>query len=110
MNDNSGEVNDYIQEATKVVKVGKKEIAIFAPFRLNLSALQTFTGGQVISFFVLCLLWLAGLFLFRLQMVAATVSAVISMYTFMLILDVSLTPRSFRASSVEDIAHEGVHA
>ncbi len=110
LHDNSREINDYIQEATKVVKVGKKEIAIFAPFRLNLSALQTFTGGQVIAFCVLCLLWLAGLFLFRLQMVAATVSAIIAMYTFMLILDVSLTARSFRASSEEDIDDEVVHA
>src|SRR6266567_814142 len=48
--DSANEINDYIQEAAKIVKVGKHEVAIFAPFRPKLSALQTFTTGQVIAF------------------------------------------------------------
>lgn len=44
LNDNTQEINDYIQEATKVVKVGEKEVTMFAPFRPKLSALQTFTA------------------------------------------------------------------
>src|SRR6266700_2368880 len=31
--DSANEINDYIQEAAKIVKVGKHEVAIFAPFR-----------------------------------------------------------------------------
>ena len=57
LNDNSQEINHYIQEATKVVKVGEKEVAIFAPFRPKLSALQTFTTSQVVA---LCVIGCCG--------------------------------------------------
>ena len=56
--DNAKEINDYIQEAGKIVKVGEHEVAIFAPFRSKLSALQTFTSGQVIAFALIGLLWI----------------------------------------------------
>src|SRR5258708_8654385 len=49
LHDNSQEINDYIQEATKIVKVGDKEAAMFAPFRAKLSALQTFPTRQLVA-------------------------------------------------------------
>src|SRR5260370_30090777 len=61
LNDNAKEINHYIQEATKVVKVGKQEVAMFAPFRPKLSALQTFTTSQVVALCVIRLLYLIGL-------------------------------------------------
>src|SRR5258708_19887838 len=48
LNDNAQEINDYIQEATKVVKVGKQEVAMFAPFRPKLSAFQPFTPSHTL--------------------------------------------------------------
>ena len=75
LNDHSQEIDDYIQEATKVVKVGEKEVAIFAPFRPKLSALQTFTTRQVVALCLLALLWISGLLLFRLWMMALTALA-----------------------------------
>src|SRR5260370_25409544 len=93
LNDHSKEIADYIQEATKVVQVGTKEVAIFAPFRPHLSALQTFTTRQVLALCLLALLWMGGLLLFRLQMLTAVVAAITVMYTFNLILNVSLALR-----------------
>jgi hypothetical protein len=68
LNDNSQEINDYIQEAIKIVKVGDKEGAMFAPFRAKLSALQTFTTRQVVALCVIGLLWMIRLLVFRLEM------------------------------------------
>src|SRR2546423_929217 len=76
LNDNSQEINHYIQEATKVVKVGEKEVAMFAPFRPKLSALQTFTTRQVVALCVIGLLWMIGLLVFRLEMVMAIIGAI----------------------------------
>src|SRR5438046_9611968 len=40
LNDNTKEINDYIQEATRVVKVGEKVETSIAHFRTKLSALH----------------------------------------------------------------------
>ena len=110
LNDNSKEINDYIQEATKVVKVGKQEVAIFAPFRPKLSALQTFTTRQVVALCVIGLLWIIGLLIFRLEMLTAVIAAVTIMYTFNLILNVSMALRAFRNSPEEHVSDDIVHA
>ena len=110
LNDNSKEINDYIQEATKVVKVGKQEVAIFAPFRPKLSALQTFTTRQVVALCVIGLLWIIGLLIFRLEMLTAVIVAVTIMYTFNLILNVSMALRAFRNSPEEHVSDDIVHA
>src|SRR3989440_9423823 len=110
LNDNTKEINDYIQEATKVVKVGKQEVAIFAPFRPKLSALQTFTTRQVVALCVIGLLWIIGLLIFRLEMLTAVIAAVTIMYTFNLILNVSMALRAFRNSPEEHVSDDIVHA
>ena len=110
LNDNSKEINDYIQEATKIVKVGEKEVAIFAPFRPKLSALQTFTTRQVVALCIIGLLWITGLLVFRLEMLTAVIAAITVMYSLSLILNVSMAARSFRDSPEEHIGDDIVHA
>jgi cellulose synthase/poly-beta-1,6-N-acetylglucosamine synthase-like glycosyltransferase len=110
LNDNSKEINDYIEEATKTVKVGKKEVAIFAPFRPKLSALQTFTTSQVVALCVIGLLWILGLLVFRLEMLTAVIAAITVMYTFNLILSMGMAIRTFRNTPEERISNDIVHA
>jgi hypothetical protein len=110
LNDNTQEINDYIQEATKVVKVGEKEVTMFAPFRPKLSALQTFTARQVVALCVIGLLWMIGLLVFRLEMLTAVIAAITVLYFCTLVLNVSLAIRSFRNSPEERISDDIVHA
>ena len=109
-NDDSTEINSYIEEAAKVVKVGDQEVAIFAPYRPKLSALQTFTTMQIIAFFVIALLWIAGLLVFRLGMLTGVITAITFVYFLNLILSASMALRTFRNSSEEHISDEIVHA
>jgi glycosyltransferase XagB len=110
LNDNAQEIDDYIQEATKVVKVGKQEVAMFAPFRPKLSALQTFTTRQVVALSIIGLLWLIGLLVFRLEMLTAVIAAVTVMYFFTLMLNASMALRTFRNAPEEHVSDEIVHA
>src|SRR5258708_28806687 len=98
LHDNSQEINDYIQEATRIVKVGDKEVAMFAPFRAKLSALQTFTTRQVVALFVIGLLWIIGLLVFRLEMLTVVIAAITVLYTFNLFPRASLALRTFHNS------------
>jgi len=109
-NDNSKEIESYVEEATKIVKVGKQEVAIFAPYRPKLSALQTFTTGQVVVLCVLGLLWMAGLLVFRLEMLTVAIGAITGMYFLNLILNASMALRTFRNSPEEHISDDIVHA
>jgi cellulose synthase/poly-beta-1,6-N-acetylglucosamine synthase-like glycosyltransferase len=110
LNDNSIELNNYIDEATKVVKVGGKEIAMFAPFRSKLSALQTFTSGQVAALCGIGLLWAFGLLVFRLEMLTVIIAAITVMYTLNLILSISMAIRTFRNTPEEHISDDIVYA
>src|SRR5260370_38165103 len=110
LNDNAKEINDYIQEATKVVQVGKQKVPMLRPFRPKLSALQTFTTRQVVALCIIGLLWLIGLLVFRLQMLMVVVAAVTVIYFFNLMLNVSMALRTFRNSPEERVSDEIVHA
>src|SRR2546423_188937 len=109
LNDDTKEINDYIQEATKVVKVGEKEVATFAPFRPKLSALQTFTRRQVVTLCVMGLLWMIGVLVFRLEMLTIVIGVITVMYTFNLILNLGMAARTFRNSPEEHIDDAIVH-
>ncbi len=109
-NENSQDIEDYIEVATKVVKVGKKEVAMFAPFRRKLSALQTFTTGQVVALSVIGLLLMIGLLVFRLGMLTAVIGVINVIYFCSLILSVSMAIRSLRDTPEEHISDEIVHA
>src|SRR6266566_4843042 len=108
--DSANEINDYIQEAAKIVKVGKHEVAIFAPFRPKLSALQTFTTGQVIAFALIGLLWIAGVLVFRLEFLAAVIGVVTILYFLNLLINFSLATRAFRDPPEEHISDDIVNA
>jgi cellulose synthase/poly-beta-1,6-N-acetylglucosamine synthase-like glycosyltransferase len=108
--DNAKEINEYIQEASKIVKVGEHEVAIFAPFRPKLSALQTFTTGQVIAFALIGLLWIAGLLLFRLEFLAAVIASITILYFASLLINFSLATRAFRDPPEEHISGDIVKA
>src|SRR6266436_7455056 len=110
LNDNSQEINHYIQEATKVVKVGEKEVPIFAPFRPKLSALQTFTTRQVVALCIIGLLWITGLLVFRLEMLTAVIAAITILYFLNLIINFSLATRAFRNPPEEHISDDIVNA
>ncbi len=109
-NDTSKEINSYIEEATKIVKVGQQEVAIFAPFRPKLSALQTFTTRQVVAICIIALLWVAGLLVFRLELLTGVIAAVTAVYFFNLIIDVSIALRAFRNAPEEHVSDDIVHA
>jgi cellulose synthase/poly-beta-1,6-N-acetylglucosamine synthase-like glycosyltransferase len=108
--DNAREIDDYIQEAAKIVKVGEHEVAIFAPFRAKLSALQTFTSGQVIAFALIGLLWIAGLLVFRLEFLAAVVAFITILYFVSLLINLSLATRAFKDPPEEHFSDEIVAA
>ena len=108
--DNSKEINEYIEEATKVVKVGKREVSIFAPFRPKLSALQTFTAKQIVILCLIGVVWILGLLVFRLEAVTFILAAISLMYFCNLILNVSMALRSFRNTAEEHISNDIVHA
>jgi glycosyltransferase XagB len=109
-NDDLQEINSYIEEAAKVVKVGEQEVAIFAPYRPKLSALQTFTTMQVVVFFAIAALWIAGLLVFHLKMLTAVIAVITFLYFFNLILNAGMALRTFRNSPEEHISDEIVHA
>jgi cellulose synthase/poly-beta-1,6-N-acetylglucosamine synthase-like glycosyltransferase len=108
--DNAKEIDDYIQEAAKIVKVGQHEVAIFAPFRPRLSALQTFTTRQVIAFALIGLLWIAGMLVFRIEFLAAVVAAITIVYFLNLLINFSLATRAFRDPPEEHISDNIVNA
>jgi len=108
--DNAKEINDYIQEAAKIVKVGEHEVAIFAPFRPKLSALQTFTTGQVVAFALIGLLWIAGVLVLRLEFLAAVVAVVTTLYFLNLLINFNLATRAFRNPPEEHISDDIVNA
>src|SRR6266702_3814539 len=108
--DSANEIDDYIQEAAKIVKVGKHEVAIFAPFRPKLSALQTFTTGQVIAFALIGLLWIAGVLVFRLEFLASVIGVVTILYFLNLLINFSQATRAFRDTPEEHISDAIVNA
>ncbi len=108
--DNAKEINDYIQEAAKIVKVGEHEVAMFAPFRPKLSALQTFTTGQVVAFALIGLLWITGVLVFRLEFLGAVVTAVTIVYFVNLLINFSLATRAFRNPPEEHISDDIIKA
>src|SRR5260370_2077987 len=110
LHDNSQEINDYIQEATKIVKVGDKEVAMFDTLRAKLSAVQTFTTRQVVAICDIVLLWIIGLLVFRLEMLTVVIAAITVLYTFNLILSASMALRTFQNSPEERISDAIVFA
>lgn len=108
--DKHQEMNEYIQYASQTLIIEGKEIATFAPFRAELSALQTFTKKQVLGMGVIALLVLLGIALFRLEMLAVIISAITVTYFGNVLLSMFMAARSLQSASAEHIDDEIVHA
>ncbi len=108
--DKHQEMNEYIQYASQTLTVEGNAIATFAPFRAELSALQTFTKKQVLGIGVLALLVLIGIALFRLEMLAVMLSAITITYFGNVLLSMVMAARSLQIVSAESIDDEVVHA
>src|ERR1700676_5575980 len=75
------EMNEYIEDAGKTVRVRDREIATFAPFRPDLSALQTFTPRQIIALVVLAIAWATGVLFFHVTVLVGTIAVITLLYT-----------------------------
>ena len=96
-------MNEYIENAGKTAQVGKKQVAAFAPFRPELSALQTFTPGQVIGLIALAIAWGCGLLVFRQGTLIVTIGIITVIYTSHLALHIALALSTFGGTHEEDI-------
>lgn len=97
------EMNEYIEDAGKTVQVGDREISTFAPFRPELSALQTFTPRQIIALIVLALAWIAGVLFFHVAVLTGTIAVITLLYTSHIILNVVLALATFGRKNEEEI-------
>ncbi len=101
---------EYALNASRVVQVNGKEVATFAPFRPELSALQTFTTPQLVMLCALILVWTLGVAYFRLTMLMATIAAITMVYAFNLVLNSIMAFKSFQHSPEQQIDDAVVHA
>ncbi|HEX6109529.1 MAG TPA: glycosyltransferase, partial [Ktedonobacteraceae bacterium] len=104
------EKKDYIESATKVVKVGEKDVMVFAPFRPDHSALQTITTAQVVVLCAIALVCGFGLVWLRLELLAIMMAALTAFYLFHLLLDVIQAALTLRSSAEKQIDMEVIHA
>jgi cellulose synthase/poly-beta-1,6-N-acetylglucosamine synthase-like glycosyltransferase len=109
-NDITQEIMAYRQHATQVVKVGNRKISTFAPFRPELSALQTITKPQTIALCLMILAWGISGLVFGLNMIMVTLAAIAIVYGVNLVLSIFMTFRADQQSAQEQIADDVVHA
>ena len=100
---------EYALNASRVVQVNGKEVATFAPFRPELSALQTFTTPQLLILCALILAWTLGVAYFQLTMLMATIAAITMIYAFNLVLNSIMAFKSFQHSPEQQIDDTVVH-
>ena len=108
--DATREMHEYIENAGKTVQVGDKEVAIFAPFRPEHSALQTFTPRQIIALFALAIAWLLSLLLWRQSTLITTIALITLLYISHLVLNIALALATFGRKNEEEIDTRVLHA
>ncbi len=108
--DATRELHEYIENAGKTVQVGDKEVAIFAPFRPEHSALQTFTPRQIIALFALAIAWLLSLLVWRQGTLITTIALITLLYTSHLVLNIALALATFGRKHEEEIDTRVLHA
>src|SRR5713226_4144248 len=102
------EMNEYIENAGKTVRLAgrrgqDREIATFAPFRPDLSALKTFTPRQIIALVVLAIAWVAGVLVIRTGVLVGTIAFITLLYTSHLVLSVALALATFGRKNEEEV-------
>ncbi len=108
--DATRELHEYIENAGKTVQVGDKEVAIFAPFRPEHSALQTFTPRQIIALFALAIAWLLSLLVWRQGTLITTIALITLLYISHLVLNIALALATFGRKHEEEIDTRVLHA
>ncbi|HTI16020.1 MAG TPA: glycosyltransferase [Dictyobacter sp.] len=104
------EKQDYQQQSTQVLKVNNREITTFAPFLAELSALQTFTQPQTLTFCLMALTWGISGLIFGLNTVAVTLTMIVILYSVNLALSIIMTLKATQPSAQEQIDDAIVHA
>ncbi len=104
------EMNEYIENAGKTVQVRDREIATFAPFRPDLSALQTFTPRQIIALITLAIAWATGILFFHIAVLVVTITCITLLYTSHILLHITLALGTFGRKNEEEIDERIVRA
>jgi cellulose synthase/poly-beta-1,6-N-acetylglucosamine synthase-like glycosyltransferase len=109
------EMNEYIENAGKTVRLAgrrgqEREIATFAPFRPDLSALKTFTPRQIIALIVLAIAWVAGVLVIHTGVLVGTIAFITLLYTSHLVLSVALALATFGRKNEEEVDERIVDA
>ena len=100
----------YIENSLRTIRVGGQEVSLFAPFRREFSAMQTFTRGQVLMISMIGLAGLLGLLFFHIGMIVATIAVVTVLYLSDLIINTCLSVWTLKQSAEEHIDDAVVHA
>jgi cellulose synthase/poly-beta-1,6-N-acetylglucosamine synthase-like glycosyltransferase len=104
------ETREYIESALTTVRVGGKEVALFAPFRREFSAMQTFTRGQVFAISMIGVVGLLGLLFFHVGLLVIAIAVITFLYLSDLIINSLLTVWTLKQSVEEHIDDAVVHA
>jgi len=100
----------YNETSLRTIQVGGQEVSLFAPFRPEFSALQTFTRGQVCTISMVVLVGLLGLLYFHIGMIVTAIAVVTVLYLTDLILNAILSVWTLNHSKEEHIDDAIVHA
>jgi len=104
------ETHEYFDDAMRKVNVASREVRTFAPFRNDLSALRTFTPGQVVvlvAFVIACSL---GLIFFKTNMLVGIIASLTAFYIGDLFVTLVLSIRSFERTGEAKIDDAVVQA
>lgn len=97
------ETNEYVDDAMSTVFIAGKQVRMFAPFRYELSALRTFTPGQLVLFAVLASACILGLVLFHTGMLVGIIATLTAFYISDLFVTLALSLRSLGRAGEEKI-------
>jgi cellulose synthase/poly-beta-1,6-N-acetylglucosamine synthase-like glycosyltransferase len=104
------EMNDYAEQAGKSLLLGRRKIAVFAPFQPEYSAFQTITRWQTVALGMIVLVWVLGILIFREKMLIATMAAIIELYLGLILVNVVISVNAFLRSPEEQIDEPIIHA
>ncbi|HBE27105.1 MAG TPA: glycosyl transferase [Ktedonobacter sp.] len=110
LSSNQEGISKYIDDAMEPVMVGEQEVRPFAPFRRNLSALQTTTSRQRLILKVIGLVYALGLLFYSTVGLEIIIATVTLFYIGDLLFYFFLSMRVLEQSTQEQIDDEVVHA
>ncbi len=106
---NERNVKAYREESMRATTIGNKHIQLFAPFRPEFSALQTFTRGQVLAVGGTVLICVLGTLLFHMAMIVTIIAFITVVYLGDLLITVLLSAQTLNLSAEEHVEDALVH-